>query len=214
MSRDTTDIANELLAENAVLKGQLAQRDAQIARMEVELSGADERSKMIFEAKDHWADRARKAEAQIAALENDEVRQRLENAEHQLHMKDLAIYNIRASRRAQFHKRRAVEVQNSELRVQIAALTAENVALKDFTLKARDAVENWNSWADEEDKILNEPETPATDAAANALRAEGVEWFATALAHEVMKSGEDYDSWKSAASNAAMDYANQLREGK
>lgn len=97
---------------------------------------------------------------------------------------------------------------------QIAALTAENVALKDFTLKARDAVENWNSWADEEDKILNEPETPATDAAANALRAEGVEWFATALAHEVMKSGEDYDSWKSAASNAAMDYANQLREGK
>ena len=54
----------------------------------------------------------------------------------------------------------------------------------------------------------------ALTADANALRAEGVEWFATALAHEVMKSGEDYDSWKSAASNAAMDYANQLREGK
>lgn len=33
MSRDTTDIANELLAENAVLKGQLAQRDAQIAAL-------------------------------------------------------------------------------------------------------------------------------------------------------------------------------------
>lgn len=36
MSRDTTDIANELLAENAVLKGQLAQRDAQIARLTTE----------------------------------------------------------------------------------------------------------------------------------------------------------------------------------
>lgn len=48
-------------------------RDSQIARMEVELSGADERSKMIFEAKNHWADRARKAEAQIAALAAQEV---------------------------------------------------------------------------------------------------------------------------------------------
>lgn len=43
----------------------LAQRDAQIARMEVELSGADERSKMMFDAKNHWADHARKAEAQL-----------------------------------------------------------------------------------------------------------------------------------------------------
>lgn len=36
MSRNTTDIANELLAENAVLKGQLAQRDAQIAVLTAE----------------------------------------------------------------------------------------------------------------------------------------------------------------------------------
>lgn len=77
MSRDTTDIANELLAENAALKGQLAQRAAQIARMEVELSGADERSKMMFEAKNHWADRARKAETQIVRLttERDALRE-------------------------------------------------------------------------------------------------------------------------------------------
>ncbi|GEM_PF-3902437 len=33
MSRDTTDIANELLAENAALKAQLSQRDTQIAAL-------------------------------------------------------------------------------------------------------------------------------------------------------------------------------------
>ncbi|HFV9292011.1 TPA: hypothetical protein ACIAIE_001829, partial [Serratia fonticola] len=45
----------------------------------------------------------------IAELENDEVRQRLANAEHQLYMKDLAISNIRAGRLAQFRKRKAAE---------------------------------------------------------------------------------------------------------
>lgn len=45
----------------------------------------------------------------IAELENDEVRQRLANAEHQLYMKDLAISNIKASRLAQFKKRREAE---------------------------------------------------------------------------------------------------------
>lgn len=82
---------------------------------------------------------------------------------------------------------------------QIAALTAENLDLKQYVV---------------DEMRFQSPATPATDAAANALRAEGVEWFATALAHEVMKSGEDYDSWKSAASNAAMEYVEQLREGK
>ena len=63
-------------------------------------------------------------------MQNDELRQRLANAEHQLHMKDLVIHNIKASRRAQFRKLRATEVQNSELRAQIAALTADANALR------------------------------------------------------------------------------------
>lgn len=49
-------------------------------------------------------------------LLNQEFQQRLANAEHQLYMKDLAIYNIKASRKAQFRKRLAAE----------AALSAAN----------------------------------------------------------------------------------------
>lgn len=42
-------------------------------------------------------------------LLNQEFQQRLANAEHQLYMKDLAIHNIKASRKAQFIKRLAAE---------------------------------------------------------------------------------------------------------
>lgn len=54
----------------------------------------------------------------IAELENDEVRQRLANAEHQLYMKDLAIHNVKASRRAQFRARQAAEKELAALREQ------------------------------------------------------------------------------------------------
>ncbi|AJJ63956.1 hypothetical protein [Yersinia aldovae] len=52
-------------------------------------------------------------------LLNQEFQQRLANAEHQLYMKDLAIHNIKASRKAQFRKRLAAE----------AALSAANERL-------------------------------------------------------------------------------------
>ena len=55
------------------------------------------------------------AHRKIAELENDEVRQRLANAEHQLHMAELAKHNLRASRMAQFKKRKAAEKRISEL---------------------------------------------------------------------------------------------------
>lgn len=47
----------------------------------------------------------------IADLENDEVRQRLANADHQLYLADLAKFNLRANRKAQFRKRREAERQ-------------------------------------------------------------------------------------------------------
>ncbi|WP_052130849.1 hypothetical protein [Erwinia typographi] len=56
--------------------------------------------------------------ARIAELENDELRQRLANAEHQLYMKDLAIHNVKASRRAQFRARQAAEKELAALREQ------------------------------------------------------------------------------------------------
>lgn len=54
-------------------------------------------------------------DARIAELENDEVRQRLANAEHQLYMAELAKNNLRASRMAQFRKRRDAEKRLAEL---------------------------------------------------------------------------------------------------
>ncbi|EOT7595357.1 hypothetical protein ACNIT0_003028 [Yersinia enterocolitica] len=56
-----------------------------------------------------WKKRVEKAEKERDDLLNQEFQQRLANAEHQLHMKDLAIHNIKASRKAQFRKRLAAE---------------------------------------------------------------------------------------------------------
>lgn len=56
-----------------------------------------------------------KAHQRIDELENDEVRQRLANAEHQLYMAELAKNNLRASRKAQFRKRKAAEQRIAEL---------------------------------------------------------------------------------------------------
>ncbi|WP_228298902.1 hypothetical protein [Klebsiella oxytoca] len=55
------------------------------------------------------------AQQRIDELENDEVRQRLANAEHQLYMAELAKNNLRASRKAQFRKRKAAEQRIAEL---------------------------------------------------------------------------------------------------
>ncbi|MFZ8606251.1 ead/Ea22-like family protein, partial [Klebsiella pneumoniae] len=56
-----------------------------------------------------------KAQQRIDELENDEVRQRLANAEHQLYMAELAKNNLRASRKTQFRKRKAAEQRIAEL---------------------------------------------------------------------------------------------------
>ncbi|HAV1614257.1 TPA: hypothetical protein ACOEAW_000290 [Enterobacter hormaechei subsp. xiangfangensis] len=60
-------------------------------------------------------DQLSNAEKRIAELQNDEVRQRLANAEHQLHMAELAKHNMRASRKAQFRKRKAAEKRIAEM---------------------------------------------------------------------------------------------------
>lgn len=53
------------------------------------------------------------AQKELGDLLNQEFQQRLANAEHQLYMKDLAIHNIKASRKAQFRKRLAAEAELS-----------------------------------------------------------------------------------------------------
>lgn len=66
-----------------------------------------------------------KAQQLIDELENDEVRQRLANAEHQLYMAELAKNNLRASRKAQFRKRKAAEQRIAEL--ESRTVTVENL---------------------------------------------------------------------------------------
>lgn len=70
-----------------------------------------------------------KAQQRIDELENDEVRQRLANAEHQLYMAELAKHNLKASRKAQFCKRRAAEKRIAELEEAEQKLCAANVTL-------------------------------------------------------------------------------------
>ncbi|CAA1288181.1 hypothetical protein QK309_26270 [Klebsiella quasipneumoniae] len=70
-----------------------------------------------------------KAQHRLDELENDEVRQRLANAEHQLYMAELAKHNLKASRKAQFRKRRAAEKRISELEEAEQKLCAANVTL-------------------------------------------------------------------------------------
>lgn len=61
----------------------------------------------------------REAHQRIADLENDEVRQRLANTEHQLYMAELAKHNLKASRKAQFRKRLAAEKRTAELEAEL-----------------------------------------------------------------------------------------------
>lgn len=59
-------------------------------------------------------------------------------------------------------------------------LAAENVALKDCVANHAPAVDHWNAWADQEDKIKHAPETPATARIVAEAEARGVE---KAIAH-------------------------------
>ncbi|HBX5132604.1 TPA: hypothetical protein MH381_07985 [Klebsiella pneumoniae] len=63
---------------------------------------------------------------------------------------------------------------------QNSQLAAENVALKDCVANHAPAVDHWNAWADQEDKIKHAPETPATARIVAEAEARGVE---KAIAH-------------------------------
>ncbi|MDS7913033.1 hypothetical protein PTQ55_16525 [Klebsiella pasteurii] len=51
-------------------------------------------------------------------------------------------------------------------------VAAENVAPKQYALDCVNAVEFWNSWADKEDQIHNDMETPATDRIVAGIKAD------------------------------------------
>ncbi|PNO82937.1 hypothetical protein MC75_002070 [Klebsiella pneumoniae] len=90
-----------------------------------------------------------KAQKRIDELENDEVRQRLANAEHQLYMAELAKNNLRASRKAQFRKRKAAEQR-------IAELESRTVTVK-LPQRLQPGADGWDDWyvhSDDEGEYL------------------------------------------------------------
>ncbi|HHH3450587.1 TPA: hypothetical protein ACPZB0_001030 [Klebsiella variicola subsp. variicola] len=96
-------------------------------------------------------------------------------------------------------------------------LAAENVALKQYALDCVNAVENWNSWADKEDQIHNDIETPATDRIVSGIKADGVDEFA-AMTEKVGDEEEFYDHGESSetlkyTAKQARLFAQQLRDG-
>lgn len=98
----------ELIAALEAARADCRENAARIAELESQ-------RKLAFSACNRWADKFREAEKRVAELANDEVRQRLANAEHQLYLAELAKNNLRASRKAQFRKRLVAERRNAEL---------------------------------------------------------------------------------------------------
>ena len=94
-------------------------------------------------------------------------------------------------------------------------LAAENVALKDCVANHAPAVDHWNAWADQEDKIKHAPETPATDRIVAGIKADGVEEFIGRLQQHVDEG--DFVGDEVAVIVGAIDcgkeFCEQLREG-
>ncbi|WP_347113349.1 hypothetical protein AAHB66_13995 [Leclercia sp. S52] len=97
----------------------------------------------------------------------------------------------------------------SALEAKCSALAAENSALSKFI--DDECYVYGPHDVEPVDAALEKPETPATDAFLAEVRAQGVEMFAEMYACEAIKDG-DVEGWKSNVSNAASEYAAQLRQ--
>ncbi|EML9404483.1 TPA: hypothetical protein ACNVSR_001169 [Klebsiella pneumoniae] len=93
--------------------------------------------------------------------------------------------------------------------IEMDKLAAENVALKQYALDCVNAVENWNSWADKEDQIHNDIETPATDRIVAGIKADGVEQYAALFADTVNMEREHNQQFH----KGTLWFAQKLREG-
>ncbi|MGV5027402.1 hypothetical protein ACV0MU_08805 [Klebsiella pneumoniae subsp. ozaenae] len=112
-----------------------------------------------------------------------------------------------------------------KLRAERVQLAAENAALKQYALDCVNAVEFLNSWANKEDQIHNDMETPATDAYLAGIKADAItasldacsEYLETDCVMDRLDiSYEEAEKRTSGAiefHDAMVDFANQLREG-
>lgn len=131
---------------------------------------------------------------------------------------ELVSYKDYAALEERFNFKQNLTEQVVALQKQCDALAAENAALSRYFRASAGAVENWNSWADAEDKLASVSETPATDAYLNSVRAEGVEMFASfqkkmALQHH----SDNRNVWaeeRRISADQATKFAVQLRAGE
>lgn len=108
-----------------------------------------------------------------------------------------------------------------ELEQQLAAVVAENAALKNFI--STDCfvahIEPETFYEEEVTRYVNadgyEPETPATDAYLAEVRAQGVEMFADKTEREANGYGMDSHDWRQRMKVRAdaIEFAAQLRQG-
>ncbi|HHS9236146.1 TPA: ead/Ea22-like family protein [Klebsiella michiganensis] len=117
MTTDITELAQSLKA--AAVRAKTATEEYASGHMSVSVCYAEcEEFNRLTDGPDNilaLVDALEKGQQKIDELENDEVRQRFANAEHQLYMAELAKNNLRASRKAQFRKRKAAEQRIAEL---------------------------------------------------------------------------------------------------
>lgn len=104
--------------------------------------------------------------------------------------------------------KKGMEASNERL-VQVAA---ENAGLKESTVNHAPAVENWNAWADAEDKIPAVPETPATDAFLAEVRASAVDEACLKISNAIINCYQDEQVGLDAAATICGDFAAKLRQ--
>ncbi len=109
------ELSNHAIGSNAHLRKLALALLDELEAKDKRIANPDQWTRDIEETLLAATDRNTELERRIAELENDEVRQRLANAEHQLHMAELAKHNLRANRKAQFRKRKVAELRVAEL---------------------------------------------------------------------------------------------------
>lgn len=204
----------------AALQEQLAQRDAQITRL------TTERDALREEKIGKNSNTRDAADIYFQLIEECEIPpggslvQYVDGLKEQ--MAALTADNRNYSELLQYHIDRQAKAEG-----QVAALTAENVALKELIsdyAKHKTAFDDFDGdrrgiaehLYEAEQALLSDHETPATDAAANALRADGVKQFANQqrrIAIEQEKFGDyEFSRHCSISADEADEFAVAIRE--
>ena len=106
------------------------------------------------------------------------------------------------------------EAKVMELARAFKQLAADNVVLKQYALDCVKAVENWNSWADKEDQIHNDMETPTTDRIVAGIKADEAKFiFQSILDNPAVTDLGSLVDWLEQHANDSAAAVRAMREG-